>query len=127
MELKTRSVIYKRTIEFENVPVFICQSCAYSEVFPSVKVDLAKLLSQYKACLTKEKASFHEMNEIAGIIKQYVDQSVGAKGLSTLIDERINQLLDILILARSLKEDQWADDVQDKLTQLSDRSLFALP
>lgn len=127
MKLRIRLVIYNKRIEIENVPVLICESCNHSEVFFAVKPHLVKLLGEYAASDEKVSLQFNEVDEIAGVVKKHVETGAGIDGLSHLIHERINQLLDILILAQSLKDQEWAEDIRNKLTQLSDRNLFAMP
>ncbi len=127
MKLRIRVVIYNKRIEIENVPVLICESCNHSEVFSAVKTHLVQLLGEYTESGDKVTLQFNEIDEIAGVVKKHVETGAGVDGLGHLIQERINQLLDILNLAHSLADQEWADDIRSKLTQLSDRKLLAMP
>jgi hypothetical protein len=39
--------------------------------------------------------------------------------VESIIDERVNELLDLLLLASSLKDEHWVKDVRHRLRQIS--------
>ncbi len=39
--------------------------------------------------------------------------------MSVLAEERVNELLDLLLLAQSLKEKEWMEDLRNRLTQIT--------
>lgn len=124
MELRLRTVVFKKNAEIENVPVLICDTCNHSEVFPPVKPCLVSLLGRMKSPASeKVYLRFDERNEIARIIHLQQKQEAGMDGVRKLIEDRINELLDMLLLAQSLKDREWADEIQNKLAQLTDRTL----
>lgn len=124
MELRLRTVVFKKNAEIENVPVLICDTCNHSEVFPPVKPCLVSLLGRMKSPASeKVYLRFDERNEIARIIHLQQKQEAGMDGVRKLIEDRINELLDMLLLAQSLEDREWADEIQNKLTQLIDRTL----
>ncbi|WP_058301730.1 hypothetical protein [Gorillibacterium timonense] len=127
MELKLSTVVFKKNAEIENVPVLICDTCNHSEIFPPVKPCLVSLLGRLKALLPEKiHLRFDERNEIARIIQLQQKQEAGVEGVRRLIEERINELLDMLLLARSLEDQEWVDDIQQKLVQLTDKTLAAV-
>ncbi|MNP83167.1 hypothetical protein D3C76_1820310 [compost metagenome] len=46
--------------------------------------------------------------------KEHRHESVGV-----ILEERINELLDMLLLARSLQDDAWKKDVTERLSQIT--------
>ncbi|MEO3947569.1 hypothetical protein [Gorillibacterium sp. CAU 1737] len=126
MELKLSTVVFKKTAEIDNVPVLTCDSCNHSEVFPPVKSCLVNLLGRLKPPSTERiYLRFDERNEVARLIHLQQKQEAGLEGVRRLMEERINELLDMLLLARSLEESEWADETQDRLSQLADKTLPA--
>jgi len=124
MELRLRTVVFKKNAEIENVPVLICDSCNHSEVFPPVKTCLVNLLARLKAAsANKVYLRFDERNEIARLIQLQQKQGIRMEGVRKLIEERVNELLDMLLLAGSLGDQDWAGEIQNKLTELTDKTL----
>ncbi len=124
MELRLRTVVFQRNAEIENVPVLICDSCTHSEVFPPVKACLVNLLARLKAePADRILVRFDECNEIARLIRLQQKQRISMEGVRRLIEERVNELLDTLLLAGSLGDEVWTAEIQDKLTELTDKTL----
>jgi uncharacterized protein YdcH (DUF465 family) len=123
MMMKLRTVIYSGKVEIDNVPIFSCSSCNKSEVFPEVKPDLTGLIAQLGSEPAKQTFLFNECNEWADLLvevksnKQQPDQ----QSVQRLIEHRINKLLDLYLLAQSLKDEDWIADINKRLGQLSRR------
>jgi hypothetical protein len=125
MKMKLRTVIYSGKVEIDNVPIFSCTTCNRSEVFPEVKPDLTGLIAQLGAQPDKQTFLFNECNEWANLLveakadKQQTDQSA----FERLIEQRINKLLDLYLLAQTLNDEAWIEDLNKRLEQISRRTL----
>nr|WP_102716426.1 hypothetical protein [Paenibacillus castaneae] len=125
MKMKLRTVIYSGKVEIDNVPIYSCTACNRSEVFPEVKPDLTGLISQLGAEPDKQTFLFNECNEWANLLveakagKGMMDQPA----VERLIEKRINKLLDLYLLAQSLNDEAWIQDLKKRLEQLSRRTL----
>jgi hypothetical protein len=119
MTVKIRKVVYRNKVEIDHVPVYICEACSRSEVYPPVKNELVELIDELGMEPVRQMLNFAELNEVARLVKIYCEKSVSLEGFKSLMHERINELLDTLLLARSLKDHRWEDDVLRRLTQLS--------
>jgi len=126
MKMKLRTVIYSGKVEIDNVPIFSCTTCNRSEVFPEVKPDLTGLIAQLGAQPDKQTFLFNECNEWANLL-------VGAKAeklqtdhpaFERMIEQRINELLDLYLLAQSLNDEAWITDINKRLEQISRRTLL---
>lgn len=119
MAIKVRKVVYRNKVEINRVPVYICEACSRCEVFPPVKRDLVELIDGLGMQPAKQAMNFGEKNEVARLVNIYCEKGVRAEGFKSLLNERVNELLDTLLLARSLKDDEWESDVLRRLKQLS--------
>ncbi|MBD2871494.1 hypothetical protein [Paenibacillus arenilitoris] len=126
MKMKLRTVIYSGKVEIDNVPIYSCPTCSRSEVFPEVKPDLTGLIAQLGAKPDKQTFLFNECNEWADLLleakaeKQQTDQDA----VERLIEQRVNKLLDLYLLAQSLNDEAWITDINKRLEQISRRPLF---
>lgn len=119
MMIRLRTVIYQNKVEIENVPIFYCESCSRSEVFPEVKPELTDLIGQLGSKPDKQQLPFQERSELALLMTKAVDKENQWMPVGKLLEERINELLDLLLLAQSLQDDIWADDIRKRLKQIS--------
>lgn len=123
MMMKLRTVIYSGKVEIDNVPIFSCASCNRSEVIPEVKPDLTGLIAKLGADPGKQSLSFNECNEWADLLYE----AKTSKGplqpsvVEELIEERVNRLLDLYLLAKGLKDESWMTDINKRLGQITRR------
>ncbi|GIP32894.1 hypothetical protein [Paenibacillus sp. J2TS4] len=123
MTVQLRTVIYEKKIEIGHVPVYCCSGCSASVVYPDVKNDLTELIAGlHPPSSDKLKISFEDVNELAYLIKKASDKEHWNEPLQQIIDDRINELLDMLLLAQSLQDGRWAEQVRNKLRQISSYS-----
>ncbi|MDQ0059532.1 hypothetical protein [Paenibacillus harenae] len=126
MTMKLRTVIFSGKVEIDNVPIFSCSACHRSEVIPEVKPDLTGLIAQLGAEPDKQTFLFNECNEWASLLveakayKQHTDRGA----VERLFEERVNQLLDLYLLAQTLNDEAWIQDLDKRLKQLSRRTLL---
>src|SRR5690242_16119968 len=53
MNIRLRTVIYQNKVEIDNVPIFSCETCSHSEVYPGVKPELTGLIAELGAVTEK--------------------------------------------------------------------------
>ncbi|WP_281887894.1 hypothetical protein [Paenibacillus sp. YYML68] len=123
MSIRLRTVIYQNKVEIENVPIFSCDACNRSEVFAEVKPDLTGLIGTLGGRPEKKQVLFNEVSEVAHLMQKVTDKKRANDSIETIIDERINELLDLLLLARSLDDELWIEDVRRRLSQIAKHSL----
>lgn len=125
MGIRLRTVIYQSKVEIDNVPVYGCEYCNRSEVFPGVKPELTQLIGDLGGKPEKQKLKFDEISELAHLMKVVTDKEHRHEPISKILEERINELLDMLLLARSLGDETWMNDVRERLSQISKHAVLA--
>ncbi|MDF2926838.1 MAG: hypothetical protein K0R57_5752 [Paenibacillaceae bacterium] len=119
MDICLRTVIYQNKVEIEYVPVFTCDSCNRSEVFPGIKQDLTKLIGTLGAKPEKQRIRFDESCELAHLMKAVTDKENRHEPVGKILEERINELLDMLLLSRSLDDQPWMEEIMVRLSQIT--------
>ncbi len=120
MNIRLCTIIYSNKVEIENVPVFSCAKCRRSEVYSGVKPDLTKLIGKLGHEPEKKQLYFNEMNELAHLMyKASNKDGTGGASAEEIVEERINQLLDLLLLAQSLGDQKWGEDIRGRLAQIA--------
>ncbi|MHC2182086.1 hypothetical protein ACVLD2_003159 [Paenibacillus sp. PvR052] len=123
MGIRLRTVIYQNKVEIENVPIFSCEACSRSEVFPGVKPELTGLIGTLGSKPGKQHLQFEEVSEVAHLMVKVTEKKRAADPVEAIIQERINELLDLLLLAQSLNDEPWVDDVRMRLSQIAKHSI----
>lgn len=123
MNIRLRTVIYLNTVEIENVPIFSCEACQRSELFPPVKPELAGMIRALGAKPEIKRLFFDEISEIAYLMHKAADKEHRNLALETILEERINELLDLLLLAQSLGDREWVGDVRRRLQQITGNAI----
>lgn len=122
MEIKLHTIVHSNKVEIVNVPVYTCPACQRNELHEDIKSDLTRLISSLGFRPEKQLVHFDEVNEWARLFHEARDRS--QMPLEVLVEERINQLLDLLLLSRSLKDSQWAQEIRGRLSQMARYSLI---
>jgi hypothetical protein len=123
MNIRMRTVIYKSKIEIDNVPIFTCGSCSKSEVFQPVKSELTDLISQIGKNPEKKQFNFNETSELAFLLMTVSQKEFMHTPVDQILEHRINELLDLLLLARSLQDEHWVNDILKRLSQITTQSI----
>ncbi|WP_159887703.1 hypothetical protein [Paenibacillus puerhi] len=123
MGIRLRTVIYQNKVEIENVPIFSCDSCNRSEVFPEVKPELTGLIGTLGGNPDKQQFLFNEVSEIAHLMMKATEKNRADDSVEMIIDERINELLDLLLLSQSLHDEVWSEDLRKRLSQIAKHAL----
>ena len=121
MLVDLRTVIFSNKVEIENVPVYSCPSCTRSEVCAEVKSDLTQLLAQLTHQSSKKSIPFQDMNEFSYLIHKIHLQRCGnnTSAIQQIIDERINELLDLLLVAKHVNDSSWVEELSTRLNQIT--------
>lgn len=123
MNIRLRTVIFLSKVEIENVPIYSCESCKHSEVFAQVKQDLKQLIGTCEGTQEKQTMQFNEWNELANVLYIVSDKEHTRLTVKEIIDERINELLDLLLIAQASGDQIWIHEIRQKLSQISNHSL----
>jgi len=121
MSLGLRTVIFARKVNINNVPVYNCPGCGRNDVFPGIKEDVGKLVGQLGAKPTPGSIPFDQVHEWAGVLSQALNDSdsLQATAIAKATEERIDRLLDLLLIASSLEDEAWKSEIHMRLSQLS--------
>jgi hypothetical protein len=123
MNIRLRTVIYQNKVDIENVPIFSCEICGRSEVAQAIKPELTGLIGKLGSKPEKQQLFFHEMSEVAYLLFKISEKERMNDSMEKIIAERINELLDILLLAQSLADTPWIEDTRKRLSQISQHTL----
>ena len=127
MRIRLHTIIYANRVEIEHVPVYTCSRCQISELHHAIKDDMTGLLVRLGDHPAKQTVRFDELNELAYLLRAVTDKEKRMLSLETLVEERVNQLLDLLLLARSLEDSEWTRDIHRRLKQISLYSAVSQP
>lgn len=123
MNIRLRTVIYSSRVEIENVPIYTCDACSSSEIFYGVKNDLTGLIDKLGNQPQKQQLLFEEVNEFAHLMYKVSDKEEIETPIEEIIEDRINQLLDLMLLAQSVNDSSWMEDIQNRLLQITKQTL----
>lgn len=123
MGIRLRTVIYQNKVEIENVPIFSCEACSRSEVYPEVKPELTGLIGTLGSKPEKQQLQFEEVSEVAHLMVKVTEKNRAADPVEAIIQERINELLDLLLLAQSLNDELWVNHIRKRLSQIAKHSV----
>ncbi|TMV18877.1 hypothetical protein FE781_02055 [Paenibacillus thermoaerophilus] len=119
MTVKLRTVIYQSKVEIENVPIFTCEACQRTEVVPGVKDELTGLIHKLGQPEFKHQIRFEDVHELAHLMQLVLDKNNRSHSVEELVEERVNQLLDLLLLAQSLGDADWLREIRTRLAQIA--------
>jgi hypothetical protein len=119
MTIRLRTVIYQNKVEIENVPIYSCEECKRTIVFPAVKNELTRFIGTLANRSERQHYSFNEMNEVAHLMCKVADKDRFKEPVERIVEERINELLDLLLLAQSVDDEHWIDDIRQRLAQIT--------
>jgi len=123
MNIKLRTVIFSKKVTIENVPIYSCSFCERTEVLAEVKPSLTSLIRDLGRHPDKQTVSFQEKDELAYLLSEAVKQERMNVPLELIVKERVNELLDMLLLAQSLNDLRWAEEIQHRLAQIAKNSI----
>lgn len=119
MDIRLRKVIYSRSVEVANVPVYSCSHCHRVNIFPEVKEELARLIRSLGRKPDRRRLDFADVSEWAYLIAQATDRERMHEPIQQMIADRVDQLLDLMLLARSLEDWAWEEELRGRLSQIT--------
>lgn len=121
MNLSLRTVIFARKVNIKNVPVYHCPGCGRNDVFPGVKDDVGKLVGGLGPRPAAGSISFDQLHEWAGVLSdaKLRSERLQAEAIARAAEERIDRLLDLWLIASTLEDEAWKEEIHTRLTQLS--------
>ncbi|PYI54423.1 hypothetical protein [Paenibacillus flagellatus] len=119
MHIRLRTVIFQNKVEIENVPIYSCDDCHRSEVFPPVKPELTGYIRTLGPKPEPATVSFGDLSELAHLMQMATSKEHQHRSVESIVEDRVNELLDLLLLARSLEDGAWAENVRHRLTQIT--------
>lgn len=123
MSIRLRTVIFSNKVKIENVPIYSCGDCGQSEVLQDVKQELSSLLRGLGRNPEKQRISFDESNELAFLLREAAKSERANVPVEAIVRERVNQLLDLLLLAQSLDDRPWTEEIRERLSQIAKASI----
>jgi hypothetical protein len=79
-------------------------------------------MKPFSTKLTKQSIYFQDINELAKLLFRASDPEFDNNTVNEMIHLRINELNDLLLLAESIHDTEWVDELHDRLDQISDYS-----
>ncbi|MCM3337147.1 hypothetical protein M3650_00445 [Paenibacillus sp. MER TA 81-3] len=135
MDLTLRTVVHARSVHIHRVPVFTCTSCERSELLSLVKKEIAELIRNRMSLIAANShitqngplvVSFDEVHELSSVLAECVEED-GCDDMVPVferrMDERVNQLLDLYLIAKTCNDTIWMMDLQRRLKQVTCFSL----
>ncbi|WP_254634633.1 hypothetical protein [Paenibacillus sp. GbtcB18] len=123
IHLCLRTVVFKQKVEIENVPIYSCEACGKSVVYSSVKPKVTELIDTLGPKPEKQILRFEDVSEIACLIVRLACSSEDGYGFKQAVEERVNELLDLLLLATSVGDMGWVGELRSRLAQISEHML----
>jgi hypothetical protein len=119
MSIMLRNVVYRNRVKIHNVPVHVCldEHCAHSQVVEEIKEDLKKLMNELGQNPSRQAIEFEEVSEFSNLLVLVANQEEEAS-VKEVLKERVNELLDLFLLAQSLGDENWMLEIRKRLTQL---------
>jgi uncharacterized protein YicC (UPF0701 family) len=119
MRIMLRNVVYRGKVRINNVPVHVCQNdnCSHSQVVDIIKDDLKSLMNDLGSHPERQSIEFKEISEFSNVLVLVADRQEESDARD-VIEERINELLDLFLLAQSLGDEEWIMDIRKRLVQI---------
>lgn len=114
-----RNVVYRKRVKILNVPVHVCvdDCCAHSQVVDMIKDDLKKLMDDLGQNPQRQAIEFEEVSELSNLLVLVVKEGEEAD-VRDVVEEKVNELLDLFLLAQSLGDQKWMLELRQRLTKI---------
>ncbi|MGZ0050319.1 hypothetical protein [Brevibacillus gelatini] len=119
MEIVLRNVVYKKRVKIMNVPVHVCvdECCAHSQVVDVIKDDLKSLMEELGQHPQRQAIEFEELSELSNLLVFIANEKANSS-VREVLGERVNELLDLFLLAQSLGDQKWMKELRERLTKI---------
>ncbi|QQE75551.1 hypothetical protein KDJ56_06185 [Brevibacillus composti] len=118
-EIVLRNVVYRKRVKITNVPVQVCQDdgCSHLQVIDVVKEDLKDLMENLGHNPQRQSIEFEQVSELSHMLLLIARQEEDAT-VREALEERVNELLDLFLLAQSLGDQDWMKELRQRLTKI---------
>jgi len=123
MSIRLRTVIFSNKVKIDNVPIYSCVRCDRSEVLQDVKQELSELIRQLGRNPESQHIPFQETNELAFLLFEATKKERAHTPVEQIVKDRVNELLDLLLLAQSLGDEPWSNEIRERLSQIAKGSI----
>jgi hypothetical protein len=119
MEIMLRNVVYRNRVKIMNVPVHVCvdDCCAHSQVVDVIKDDLKSLMEELGQHPQRQAIEFEEISELSNLLVLIANEGEDST-VREFLGERVNELLDLFLLAQSLGDEKWIRELRERLTKI---------
>src|SRR5690606_31490617 len=107
----------------ENVPIYSCDTCERSEVLQDVKKELSSLIRRLGNNPDQQHIHFQDTNELAFLLHEATKKERWNTPVDQIVKDRVNELLDLLLLAQSLSDEPWTEEIRRRLSQIANGNL----
>jgi hypothetical protein len=119
MTMRLRSLVFAKKVSILNVPVMNCTKCRHSEVLADCAQQLITLLRGLGSQPAEQHIWYNEVHELAYILYEASKAKKQNRSMHDIAKDRINELLDLLLLSRALGDDAWVADIETRLGQIT--------
>lgn len=97
----------------------VCQNdhCSHSQVVDVVKEDLKELMENLGQYPERQNIEFEDVSELSHLLVLIANQEEDAT-VRQALEERVNELLDLFLLAQSLGDQEWMRELRQRLTKI---------
>ncbi|USG67186.1 hypothetical protein NDK47_07830 [Brevibacillus ruminantium] len=119
MEVILRNVMYRKKVKIMNVPVQVCQNdhCSHLQVVDVVKEDLKQLMENLGHNPQRQNIEFDEVSELSHLLVLMANQEEDG-AVREALEGKVNELLDLFLLAQSLGDEEWMRELRQRLTKI---------
>lgn len=127
MTLGFRLVILDNKYQIDRVPIFECDDCEKYEVLPMIKNNLKNLMAELKERGQEGRVHFSEVNDFGYVLYESYktwEHNGDIQSFEVLFEQgceaRINHLLDLYSYAKKANDQNWMNEISDRLASLSE-------
>jgi len=119
MGIELRNVVYRNSVRILNVPVHVCsdERCDHSQVVDEVKDDLKRLMNDLGRNPARQNIDFEQFCEFSNLLVMVADRCE-EKAVTYTVEQKVNDLLDMFLLAQSVGDEKWMGEIRSRLTKL---------
>jgi hypothetical protein len=119
MELELRTLKFGRETDILHVPVFRCVDCEFHEILSHVKPIFMNLLDRVEHETGPQTVYFNEISEYTDVLVKLSKSKRDERELNRCLDERVDQLLDLMNMAHQAQDEKWMGEIKYRLQQVT--------
>ena len=117
MEVTIRTLKFEKNLEIKNAPVYTCNECERLELLEQVKKIVTTKIIEHGQSKKKEVIHLDKESELSQLLMiGYYDQLEGIN--STEIQQKIQHLMDELLLHESNDDSDWRDRIHKTIEKV---------